>query len=289
MKTKKNLTLVSSLSLLALSVCPSSALVIMLSDLVPAGTGVLENFFNNNFTNVTEIRHGNYANYANSQDALNGTGAFAGSGPADIFVIGRSLGSGDYSNGATDGYNGIAIPFINFTSYTARQDGNRLGWHASGATNGTSVLGSETTITSAGASMFGLAEGAYNLISAVSDADSAFNGLAGGNTTEYGGGKVLATVGSDTLAAYWETGAAPGSPTDAGVATFAGPRLLFNLDNDPNAGNDGANDLANLTADGFGALRSSIAFATPLSAIPEPSTSLLGLAALGVFGLRRRR
>jgi len=48
-----------------------------------------------------------------------------------------------------------------------------------------------------------------------------------------GGGNVLATIGGDILAAYWETGAAPGDPASAGVDTFPAPRLLMNLDDDP--------------------------------------------------------
>ncbi|MDG2124083.1 MAG: hypothetical protein P8J87_10320, partial [Verrucomicrobiales bacterium] len=121
MKTKQKLAVFSTLSFLAVSAVPSSAVVVVLSDLVPAGSP-LEDFFSNNFTNVTEIRHANYANFSSaaSQDALNGTGPHAGNGPADVFVIGRSLSSGDYDAGDADGWNGISIPFVNLTSYTAR-------------------------------------------------------------------------------------------------------------------------------------------------------------------------
>ena len=72
------------------------------------------------------------------------------------------------------------------------------------------------------------------------------------------------------------------------MATFAGPRLLFNLDNDPNtvAGNF---DLINLTPLGQQALVSAIDFATPLTAIPEPSSLLMGLAGLGLLARRRRQ
>ena len=81
MKNPNKLGVLSSLLVLGLSTAPSSALVIMLSDLVPADSaGNIETFLSTNFTNVTEIRHSNWANFnaAGTQDALNGTGTFAG-------------------------------------------------------------------------------------------------------------------------------------------------------------------------------------------------------------------
>ncbi|MDB4568467.1 PEP-CTERM sorting domain-containing protein, partial [Akkermansiaceae bacterium] len=99
---------------------------------------------------------------------------------------------------------------------------------------------------------------------------------------------ILATVGGDTLAAYWAAGDAPGDTVSAGVATFGGPRLLFNIDNDPNAGNNGINDLANMSPAGLNAMISAIDFATPLTSVPEPSSALLSLVALGFLARRRR-
>ena len=77
MKTSLRSTALASLSILALSTAPSSAIVVMISDLVPAGETNIENFFETQFTNVTQIRHSNWANFAaaTTQDALNGTGA----------------------------------------------------------------------------------------------------------------------------------------------------------------------------------------------------------------------
>ncbi len=289
-KSHTNLSVLSSLMVLALSTAPSSALVVMLSDLVPADSaGNIETFLSSNFTNVTEIRHSNWANFnaATTQDALNGTGAFAGGGAADVVVIGRSLSSGQYSNFDASGYNSLTIPVVSLTSYTVRQNGNRMGWHGSSTTTGQQIGGDESLVTAAGAAILGLPAGNHDLLSAVAAAADNFNGLGSG-TTAFGGGTILASVGGDTLAAYWAIGSAPGNTGAATVNTFPGPRLLFNMDNDPNAGNNGANDLANMTPTGTQALINAISFATPLTAVPEPSTALLGLIGLGLLVRRRR-
>lgn len=263
----------------------SSGVVILLSDTVAPGPGgVLETFFNTSFSNVTQIRHANFANFASqaTQDALLGAGAYAGMGPADVVIIGRSLASADYDAFDAAGFNTLTIPVVSLTSYVVRQDGDRLGWHASGATTDKSVTGAETTVTIAGASIMGVAAGLYDFALPPSGTDSAFNGLGGGSSA-FGGGTILATIGGDTYAAYWATGTAPGNTTAATVATFPGPRLLFNLDNDVNG------DLGNITTAGRQALVSSIDFATPLAAVPEPGAALLGLTAVAIATLRRRR
>ena len=136
---------------------------------------------------------------------------FPGGGAADVVIIGRSLGSSN-----SDGYNGNAIPVVSLTSYTVRTFGNRMGWHNSSTTTATLIVGAESTVTAAGASILGV-----------------------GATGSLGGGQLLASGGTDILAAYWDAGAAPGNTTEAGVLTFGVPRLLFNIDNDPNAGTTG--------------------------------------------------
>lgn len=255
----------------------------MISDLTPGGSPI-EDFFTDNFNNVTEIRHGDFANFSStaSQDALNGTGIYAGNGPADVFVVGRSLSSGGYDAGDADGYNGITIPFINFTSYTARELGDRLGWHTGSATNGGSRNGSETTVTAAGSSILSLSAGTHDLWTD----DPDFNGL--GTSTNVGTGDILATVNGNILAAHWDAGDAPGNVTSAGVATFPGTRLLLNLDNEPNAGNNGANDFTGLTAAGLDAYVDAIDATTALQQVPELSAALLGFLGLGLIARRKR-
>ena len=145
-----------------------------------------------------------------------------------------------------------------------------MGWHGSSTTTGQQIGGDESLVTAAGGAILGLAAGTHDLLSAVAAAADNFNGLGQG-TTAFGGGTILASVGGDTLAAYWSVGSAPGNTAAATVDTFPGPRLLFNTDNDPNSGNNGANDLANMTPAGTQALINAIAFATPLTvADPGP-------------------
>jgi hypothetical protein len=276
---------VKATALVLASTVPSPGVVVVLSDTQAAGpAGILESFLNTNFINVTEIRHGNFALFsgAGAQDALNGTGAFAGGGPADLVIFGRTLGSADYDNFDAAGYNGLNIPVVSLTSYVVRQDTNRMGWHASGATIDKSVTGDETTITASGAPILGLTAGTYDFALGPSATDTLYNGLGGG-TSAFGGASILATLAGDTLAAFWAAGAAPGNPTAATVATFPAPRLLFNLDNDVNG------DLGNITATGRQALVSAIDFATPLNAVPEPASACLVLAGLAVLANRRRR
>ena len=180
-------------------------------------TSEIEAFLAANYSDANVTAAGDFSNFnaASTQSALNGV---------DLVIIGRSLSSSAYANGNADGYNGLEIPVLNFTSYTARNAGNRMGWHTGSATNNKSVAGNETTITAAGSNLLGVPAGAYDLFDTNVGGD--FNGLGTG-TASVGGGNVLATIGGDILAAYWETGAAPGDPAAAGVDTFPAPRLLM--------------------------------------------------------------
>ena len=169
--------------------------------MVTAGSA-LEYLITRNFSNITEIRHADYANSSSgSLDALNSTG--------------------------------------------------------------TLIAGNETTVTAAGAEVLGVAAGTYDFLIASAPAADSFNGLAAGQTG-FGGGDILATVGGDTLAAFWAAGAAPGG-ANSGVATFPANRLLFNIDNDPNTGNNGINDINNMSTAGAAALVSAINFASWLA------------------------
>lgn len=72
--------------------------------------------------------------------------------------------------------------------------------------------------------------------------------------------------------------------TEIRATTFGRNRLLFHIDNDPNAGKNGAHDLVNMSLAGLASLRSAIDFATPLTAVPELTSTLLGLFGLGLLG-----
>lgn len=264
----------------------SQALVVVLSGGTDAnGTAnlnQLESFLTSNFTNVTEVRKGNFANFtaAATQTALTG---------ADLVIIGRTLASGDYQNGNATGYNSLAKPVIALTSYVARQDTTRLGWHAGGASQNLAsslVAGSETTVTAEGATVFNLTAGNYDFFA--NNGGGNFNGLGEGSL---GGGDLLATLDGRIVAARWDAGDAPGNPATAGVATFPAARLLFNLDNDPVDGSptgSPTNDLATLTATGRAALIASFA-SMGLTPVPEPSAALLVLASVFGLGASRRR
>lgn len=265
---------------------PAHATTVLISG-DPLGNDEIEAFIAANFVLPagTTFLTGDFANYENNKAAIDS---------ANVVFIGRNLNSGSYQNGVADGYNTLNAPVILFTSYVARETGNRLGWHTAGAASGASVLGNETTVTSAGATLFGLAAGAYNFFEG--NPGDTFNGLSGDNPA-VGGGSVISTIVGPNVfvsrlqAAYWAEGSAPGDPVAASPTgdpdfVFPGKRLLFNLDDDVAGGV--RTTFSNLTVEGEGALVASIGNVTGWAVIPEPSSALLALVGAAAF-LRRRR
>jgi hypothetical protein len=220
-------------------------------------------FFTTNFADVT-VTLGDYSNPANIP---------AGT---DILVIGRRLFSGAYgdaTNSAT--FNGLTIPVIVMTSYVARPDGNRWGLHAGGAVGGGPVTGNETTVTAAGAAIFGVPAGAADWWSGSANFD------ATGATGSVGDGEILATLGGNILAAVWDAG-----DLTAGGATLGGDRLLFNI---PEINGSGTAAFMPDTQSGIQSLANVITATTGLTQVPEPSGTILLLGSAGLLTLRRRR
>lgn len=179
----------------------------------------IADFITSNFSGVT-VTQGNYA--------------VPTSIPADtdIVMIARMLYSGEYGNvdnSAT--YNALTIPVVCLTSYVARPDGNRWGWHTGGAVGGAFTAGNETTVTEAGAAVFGAA-GAADWWTT----PGSFNAAGSGTV---GDGQILATIGGNILVARWKAG----DKTGVGV-TLGSDRLLFNIPDTDNAGNPGLPDTA---------------------------------------------
>jgi hypothetical protein len=240
------------------------AVNITLSGTDLAGNQPIINFLNSNFQGVN-VTFGDYSNPANIP---------AGT---DVFIVGRILGSFAYANAANSQiFNNLTIPVVSFTSFVTRPDGDRWAWHSTGTVGG-DVSGSETTITGAGASLFG-GEGTADWFT-IGTSGTGFNALGSGTV---GTGSILATIGGNILVAAWESG-----QQSAGGVTFSANRLLFNLpDSQPNPP-----ALAVLpdTIAGQQALISALTTYTPLQ-VPEPSSfALLGLGALAAIRGRRCR
>jgi hypothetical protein len=206
-----------------------------------AGNQPIIDFLTANFLGVT-VTHGDFSNPANIP---------AGT---DVFIVARRLSSGDYDNAANSAiFNALPIPVVSFTSFVTRTAGNRWSWE-SGGTVGGDVAGEETTITAAGAAVFGAASPVDWWTTATSG--TGFNALGSGTV---GTGNILATMGGNILVAAWEPG-----QQSAGGAIFTD------------------------TAAGTQALIKALTRYASLQAIPEPSSlALLGMGVL--MAIRRTR
>lgn len=223
----------------------------------------IADFFTTNFEDVT-VTLGDYSNPASIP---------AGT---DILVIGRRLFSGAYDNATNSAtFNGLTIPVIVMTSYVARPDGSRWGLHAGGAVGGGPVTGDETTVTAAGAAIFGVAAGATDWWSGSANFD------ATGAVGSLGDGEILATLGGNILAAIWEAG-----DLTAGGAALGGDRLLFNI---PEVNGSGTAAFMPDTQAGIQSLANVITATTGLTQVPEPSGAVLLGGSLAMLAIRRRR
>ncbi len=225
---------------------PAQALDILVSGTNQANDQPIIDFFLNNFEDVT-VTYANYSDYPANAAVIEA---------ADIFVVGRSLNSTHYSNAANSAsFNALTIPVVCFTSYVARPDVNRWGWHSGAiSTTGASVAGSETTVTAEGAAAFGVAAGAVDWFSM--PAGDNFYALGTGSVGE---GVILATMAGNILAAHWDAGEQSGTGT-----VFGGTRLLFNLPQ-----NGAATVMPDVT--GLQALAEALTTFTDLVALPDDS------------------
>ncbi len=256
-------------TLIGLTLCTASsakAIVVVVSA-TAGNTAVIAAYVTANFSNVTEVRQGNFAVFSAAATTTALTGA-------DLVIIGRTLASAEYDVGDAAGYNSLALPVVSLTSYVSRPDATRLGWHSGGVNATLSAAGTETTITTDGTPVFGSSSPADWFPQAV------FNAAGTGTV---GGGKILATIGGQIVAAGWRTGDAYGT---AGSGTAGANRLLFNLDDTGGAAT--AYNSTNLTDAGRTALNAALVAFTPLLPIPEPSASVLGLAGLLLLARRKR-
>lgn len=179
-----------------------------------AGNQATIDFFTDHFPDATVIA----GNYDNTADAS----VQAAIAAADVLVLCRTTSSGGYD--AADGiyYSGLSIPVVFLTSYVTRN--SRIVFEG-GLNAGASTDGAETTVTAAGALVFGysgIAAGSYDWYTD----GYGFDTLGTGGV---GTGDILATIGGNHLAVGWNTGDTNG----AGTAQN-GPRLLFNLSGNGN-------------------------------------------------------
>jgi autotransporter-associated beta strand protein len=233
----------ASALLLAGFAVPAQAIDIVFSGTNQVEDQALVSFLQGNFSDVN-ITYGNFSDYAANAAVIEA---------ADLFILGRQLSSAAYANATNSAsFNALTVPTVAFTSYVTRPLDNRWGWHSGDVAAGLSVVGSETTVTAAGASVFGVAEGAYDWF----PEPTTFNAAGTGTV---GDGEILATLGGNILAAHWDAGDLSGT----GV-TFGSERLLFNMSE---AGTGGITYLPNAT--GQQALINALVAYTPLTVVSD--------------------
>ena len=186
---------------------------VLLSGTSSANDQALIDFLESSFQDVY-VSYGDYSDYpAHSAEIAK----------ADVFMVGRALSSAAYANyDNSEAFNALTIPVVSFTSYITRPDDSRWAWHEGGVVSTNLVDGSETTVTAAGALIFGVAADSQNdwFVSPPAELRAAGSGLVGD-------GEILASIGPDIVAAHWGTGDAIAS-----TSIVAGERLLFNLSQD---------------------------------------------------------
>ncbi|TWT72835.1 Autotransporter-associated beta strand repeat protein [Posidoniimonas polymericola] len=195
--------------LVAIAFCvPAQAINIVYSGTSQTADQAIISLIEGSFDDVN-INYGDFSNYATNAAVIEN---------ADLFIVGRRLTSSAYADATSAGsFNALTVPVVAFTSYVTRPDSDRWGWHGGPAIADLSVVGNETTVTSAGAAAFGLASGDFDWY----PEPDMFNAAGSGSVGE---GDILATIGGNILAAHWDAGELSGS----GVA-FGSDRLLFNL------------------------------------------------------------
>jgi hypothetical protein len=199
----------------------SQGLNIAVSGTSQTGNQPIIDFLVENFG--ATVTFGNYSNPANIP---------AGT---EVFIVGRVLSSGDYANATnTATFNALTIPVVCLTSYVARSDGGRWGWHSGPIGAFHTLTGNETVVTAAGAEVFGAA-GAVNWWN---DATWSFSAPGTGTV---GNGQILATSpAGEIVVATWKAGDTSGTG-----AVFGSKRLLFNV---PDQGSGNPVDLPNTAA-----------------------------------------
>lgn len=163
-------------------------------------------FYTDAFPNATVV----YGDYGNTDDATV-QAALLG---ADLLVIARTNYSSDYTTADDDWWNAnLSIPIIVHSSYFTRAA--RMNWE-SGAEAAPGIDGAETTVTAAGAKIFG-AEGTFDWWGGT----GAFDRVGSGTV---GDGEILATIGGNNAVVGWRAG-----DKNARGTTMLGDRLLFNF------------------------------------------------------------